>query len=405
MNHIVVIGGGFAGLWSAAGAARQRHELEIPDGELQITLVSRDAYHSIRVRNYEADLSEVRVPLNGVLDPIGVRHMAGDVTGIDVNERTVTVAAKNGPQTLTYDRLVIAAGSEVAKPPVPGLTDHAFSIDTFDEAMRLQRHIDGLGGVRAANGAAAALIVGAGLTGIETACEMPARLRAVLPPGAKPRVILADHAAHIGSTMGDSAIPVIQEALDALHIESRTGARITAIDREGATLDTGERINAGTIIWTAGMRATGLTALVPGERDQFGRLHVDEYMRVQGVDGVFATGDAARLLIDGAHPSVMSCQHARPMGRFAGHNVVCDLLGHPMLPLQIGWYVTVLDLGPWGAVYTHGWDRKVVAAGPQAKQTKQMINCVRIYPPVNRNPEEIFAAAAPTIQQPPERYN
>lgn len=405
MNHMVVIGGGFAGLWCAASAARQRRELGIPNGELQITLISRDAFHSIRVRNYEADLSDVRVPVDVVLDPIGVRHIAGDVTGIDVNERTVTVAAKSEPQTLAYDRLVIAAGSEVAKPPVSGLADHAFSIDTFDEAMRLQRHIAGLGGVRAVNGSATALVVGAGLTGIETACEMPARLRAVLPSGTKPRVILADHAAHVGSTMGEGAIPVIQEALDALHIESRTGVRIVAIDQAGATLDTGERIGAHTVIWTAGMRATGLTALVPGERDEFGRLHVDEYMQVKGVDGVFATGDVARLLIDGVHPSVMSCQHARPMGRFAGHNVVCDLLGHPMLPLQIGWYVTVLDLGPWGAVYTHGWDRKVVSAGPHAKQTKQMINCVRIYPPLNRNPEEIFAAAAPTIQQPPERYN
>ena len=64
----------------------------------------------------------------------------------------------------------------------------------------------------------------------------------------------------------------------------------------------------------------------------------------------FAAGDSASLLVDGTHTSVMSCQHARPMGRFAGYNVVADLVGEPMLPLQIDWYVTVLDLGPWGAV-------------------------------------------------------
>jgi NADH dehydrogenase len=400
-----VIGGGFAGLWSAAGAARQRHELGIPDEELEISLVSRDAFHSIRVRNYEADLSDVRVPLDTVLDPIKVRHLAGDVVGIDVNQRTITVGEQSGQKILPYDRLVIAAGSELARPPIPGMIDHAFSIDTFDEAMRLERHITGLSSIRAANGSATALVVGAGLTGIETACEMPTRLRAVLPSGSQPRVILADHAPHVGSTMGEGAISAIQEALDALHIETRTGIRIAAIDSAGAILDTGERISADTIVWTAGMHATGLTALIPGERDHFGRLQVDEYMRVQGVDGVFAAGDAAWILIDGVHSSVMSCQHARPMGRFAGHNVICDLFGQQMLPLQIGWYVTVLDLGPWGAVYTHGWNRNVVSVGPQAKQTKKTINCVRIYPPRSRNPEEIFAAAAPTIQQPPERYN
>jgi NADH dehydrogenase len=100
----------------------------------------------------------------------------------------------------------------------------------------------------------------------------------------------------------------------------------------------------------------------------------------------------------------MSCQHARPMGRFAGHNVVCDLLGKPMLPLQIEWYVTVLDLGPWGALYTHGWDRRVVTVGSQAKQTKELINCVRIYPPLTGNPQEILDAAPATVQAPPERY-
>ena len=248
------------------------------------------------------------------------------------------------------------------------------------------------------------LVVGAGLTGVETACEMPARLRAALPPGTEARVILADHASHIGSTMGDAAMPVIREALDTLGIERRTGVRIVAVDPEGATLDTGERVAAGTIVWTAGMQASGLTALFPVERDKFGRLQVDQYLRVQGIPRVFAAGDAARLLIDGVRPSVMSCQHARPMGRFAGHNVVCDLLGKPMLPLQIDWYVTVLDLGPWGALYTHGWDRRVVTVGSQAKQTKELINCVRIYPPLTGNPQEILDAAPATVQAPPERY-
>ena len=79
-----------------------------------------------------------------------------------------------------------------------------------------------------------------------------------------------------------------------------------------------------------------------------------------------------------------------------------DLFGQPMLPLHLAWYVTVLDLGPWGAVYTEGWDRHVVAKGDAAKNTKKTINCRRIYPPLNRNRQEILAAAAPVVQQPPE---
>jgi NADH dehydrogenase len=97
----------------------------------------------------------------------------------------------------------------------------------------------------------------------------------------------------------------------------------------------------------------------------------------------------------------MSCQHGRPMGRFAGHNVVCDLLGLPMLPLRIDWYTTILDLGPWGAVCTAGWDRHVATTGEAAKRTKIVINRERIYPPRSGDRQEILAAAAPVVQAPP----
>ena len=89
------------------------------------------------------------------------------------------------------------------------------------------------------------------------------------------------------------------------------------------------------------------------------------------------------------------------MGRFAGHNVVADLFGQPLLPLCIDWYVTVLDLGSWGALYTVGWDRQVRTTGAAAKVTKQTINHERIYPPRNGNRADLLDSAAPTVQAPP----
>ena len=74
MNRIVVIGGGFAGLWSAIGAARRLDELGIGPDQVEVTLINRDAWHGIRVRNYESDLSDLRVPLDAVLEPAGVRR-------------------------------------------------------------------------------------------------------------------------------------------------------------------------------------------------------------------------------------------------------------------------------------------------------------------------------------------
>jgi NADH:ubiquinone reductase (H+-translocating) len=405
-KRIIVLGGGFAGLWSAVGAARKRGELGLNESDLSITLVNRDAYHGIRVRNYEADLSEVRVPLDDVLQPISVERIEGSVIDIDVVTRQVKVesAANNSEQMLGYDRLVMALGSELVRPNVPGLAEHGFDIDTYDGAARLQSHLTSLPEGDGKDGQFTVLVVGAGLTGIEFATEMPARLRALWERAnvKQPlRVILADRNPLVGSDMGDSARPVIERALAELGIETRLGCRVVEVNGNGAVLDGGERIAAATVVWCAGMRAHPLAARFPVERDRFGRVDVDEFMRVKDVPNVFAAGDVARAMLDETHASVMSCQHGRPMGRFAGHNVVCNLLGLPMLPLRIDWYVTVLDLGPSSAVYTAGWDRQVVAEGEAAKQTKQIINCQRIYPPLNRDRAAILAAAEPVVQRPP----
>ena len=391
---ILVLGGGFAGLWSALAAARARAMF---DSDIEIVLLNDTEWHSIRVRNYEADLSDTRVALDNVLAPVGVRRLEGTVTGIDVANRLVTYEMAGARQQIGYDRLVFALGSRLARPPIPGLAEHGFDVDTYGAAMRLNEHIAGLG-----SGASNVLVVGGGLTGIEAAAEMPGKLRAAGITA--PRVILADHAPRIGSDMGDEAVPVIEEALQALGVERRGGVSVAAIDAAGATLQDGERIEAATVVWCAGMRAHPLTSAFPVERDRLGRLPVDSTLKISGLAAEFAAGDVATFAIDGTHGCVMSCQHGRPMGRFAGHNAVCDLLGEPMLPLSIAWYTTILDLGPWGALYTEGWDRRLVSRGAKAKRTKELINRERIYPPRSGDRQALLDAAAPTVQTPPVKF-
>jgi NADH:quinone reductase (non-electrogenic) len=396
MSEVLVLGSGFAGLWAAVGAARRLEELGAADGEVKVTVLSSRPYHDIRVRNYEADLTPCRIPLRDVLEPAGVGHITADVTAIDPTSRTVT----SSDGTHAYDRLVIALGSRVVKPDIPGLREFGFDVDTYDGAVTLQRHLAALADGPHTPAAATAVVVGAGLTGIETACELPARLAALFGD-ITPRVLLVDHNPHVGSDMGTSARPVIEAALTANGVQSRLGVGVTAVDESGVTLSTGETLAASTVVWCAGMRANPLTADLGVPRDRLGRVQVDDYLRVNGVQDVFAAGDVAAAMMDDTHLSVMSCQHGRPMGRFAGYNVISDLLGEPMLPLRIPWYVTVLDLGPAGAVYTEGWDRLVAASGAEAKATKREINGKRIYPPLNGNRDDILAAAAPALQSRP----
>jgi NADH:ubiquinone reductase (H+-translocating) len=187
----------------------------------------------------------------------------------------------------------------------------------------------------------------------------------------------------IAPDMGEGPRPIIEDALKQVGVETRLGVGVVSLDKSGITLSDGERIEAETVIWAAGIRAAPLTAQFAAERDNFGRLLVDRDLRVPGVAGVFATGDAARAACDDAgNYALMSCQHATRMGAFAGNNAAAELLGVPVKPYHQKAYVTCLDLGEAGALFTRGWDRKVEIVGDKAKKTKQEINTVWIYPPL-----------------------
>jgi NADH dehydrogenase len=401
MARILVLGAGFAGLWAAIAAARKLDEIGARSADVDILVVDRNPYHNIRVRNYEVDLSEAAIPLAELLDPIGVNHVLGEVESINVARQQVTVKTSHGNEAFTYDRLVLTLGSELVRPPIPGLAEYSFDVDTYAAALRLDAHLASLRGGQAASEArSTVVIVGAGFTGIEVATEMPAKLdRAGVTD--HQRIVLVDPSLVVGATIGLHARPVINEALSALGIETRLGVTVTSVDANGIALSSGEVIPAKTVVWCAGMRASPFAVDLGGERDGHGRIVVDQFMRAPGLRNVFAAGDVASSVVDGVHSTVMSCQFARPMGRFAGHNVVADLLGQPMLPLHIDWYVTVLDLGAWGALYTVGWDRKVRTTGAAAKTTKLTINHERIYPQRNGSRADLLAAAAPSLQAPP----
>jgi NADH dehydrogenase len=396
MPRILILGAGFAGLWAAIGAARKLDEL---GKAAEILVIDRNPYHNIRVRNYEVELNDCALPLAELLDPIGVRHLTAEVCAIDPVGRNVTIKANGVPEIINYDRAVLTLGSELVRPAIPGLAPHGFDVDTYAAAVRLNDHLAALSRLEPSADCSTVVVVGAGFTGIEVATEMPGKLAHA--GIANPRVILIDPNPVVGATIGEAGRPVVNQALSALGVETRLGVRVAEVGKDGITLSGGEFIPTRTVVWCAGMEASPLTATLAGERDRYGRLAVDRFMQAKDLQNVFAAGDAAVCKMGGAHATVMSCQFARPMGRFAGHNVVADLFGKPMLPLDIDWYVTVLDLGAWGALYTVGWDRQVSAVGAAAKATKQIINHDRIYPPRTGRREDLFAAAAPTVQAPP----
>ncbi|WP_188195300.1 NAD(P)/FAD-dependent oxidoreductase [Nonomuraea sp. SYSU D8015] len=363
MAHVVIIGGGFAGVWSAAGAALARGE-----ADLRITLIAPNDHLVLRPRLYEPEPDLAKVELRRILKPIGVEHLRATVSTIDTARRVVVADGEE----IGYDRLVLAAGSKLFPPDgLPG-AERLFDIDTLDGARRLTEHLRGREDY-------SAVVVGAGFVGLEAATALADR----------GRVLLVDRSRVLAAPLGPGPRKEIEAALDQLGIEYRLGTTVTEVGDGYAVLSDGARVEADAVVWSVGMRAGELTRQISDELDHLGRVPVDQHLRA--LPEVFVAGDAAAAAFDAEHTVMQACQHATPLGKVAGYNAAADLLGVPPRDFTPGPYVTCLDLGGAGGLFTRGWDRRVMASGADGAVIKKGINQA-IHPPVD-DASEILAAA------------
>ena len=395
-QQILIIGAGFGGMWTALSATRL---LDIHGhNQVEVTVLAPQAELRIRPRFYEPEAHRLVAPIGELLDAVGVTFIKGAAETIDVQQKQVVYTdAAGARQIRPYDKLVLATGSGLALPDTQGVAQYAFDVDQIEQAIRLENHLKSLAELPPSRGRNTVVVAGGGFTGIETATEMPARLRAILGEHADMEVIIVDRGEKVGASLGAEISQSIAEASDELGVTWRLKSSVVAVDEQGVTLGDGQRIEAKTVIWTTGVRASSLTAQIPGERDGLGRLHVDAHLQVIGQQDIFASGDVAYAATDdlGNH-ALMTCQHAIVLGRHAGNNVAAQILGVAPVAYSQPKYVTCLDLGGWGAVYTEGWDRQVKLTRQEGKALKTQINTVWIYPPA-ADRDVAWAAADPLI--------
>lgn len=377
--RIVIIGAGFAGVWSALSAKRLIN-LKNKETDIEVLVIAPEPSLVLRPRLYEANADGMTHSLNVLFESAGIKFIQGTVETIHTENQKVDVRSSSSSiSSIEYTRLILAAGSAVARPQkVAGLQQHAFDIDSLESAAKLETHLKALTSLPPSPARNTVVVCGAGFTGIELAAELPAHLG----PNANVRIVLIESANDVGPELGRGPRPVITEALSNLGVELKLGSAVSAIDAESVTLASGERIETATAVWTAGVRATPLTQQIPGTKDSLSRLHVDQTLRVPLAKNIFATGDAAHVFADNeGHLALMSCQHALVLGRVSGHNAAADLLHEPTVPYSQAAYNCCLDLGAWGAVVSVGWERHVKIRGAEAKSVKKFINRMLIYPP------------------------
>ena len=393
-KKILIVGSGFSGMWAAVSAARL-NALE-GNNSLKIAVLAPAPELRVRPRFYEENVTSLVSPLTGLFAELGIDFIAGKAESIDIKGKSVFYRDANGvTAAVSYERLVLATGSQSKRPPIAGLAEYAFNIDQLESAQTFEQHLDSLVSRPSTTARNTVVVCGGGFTGIELATELPARLRARFGDDTTTRVIVVEKGHVIGGRYSEALRNTIKDASQELGIEWRLNSEIEAIDANGVTLKNGERIPAATVVWTAGVEANPLGQQINGERDNQGRLKVTETLQVPAHPDVYATGDMAYARTDEmGNTALMTCQHAIQLGKFAGHNAAASLLNRTPSPyLQVN-YVTCLDLGAWGAVYTEGWDQAVKSVRDDAKKIKIAITNELIYPPAAHK-AVAFAAADP----------
>ena len=320
LPHVVVIGGGFAGLWATRALAR---------APVRITLLDRRNHHLFQPLLYQvatAGLSapDIAAPLRHILRrQRNVEVRLGEATGIDLPARRVQLADGD---TLHYDHLVVASGATHAYFGRDDWAAHAPGLKTLDDALAIRRRL-----LLAFERAEAAddpderaawlsfAVVGGGPTGVELAGTLAEIARHTLRSEfrridpAQARVRLVEAGPRVLASFPESLSARARTQLERLGVEVLTGQPVEAIDAHGFRMG-GVDVPARTVLWAAGVAASPLGALLDAPRDRAGRVRVAPDLSVPVHPEVFVAGDLAAKQM-GAH--VARVIRARLAGRTA----------------------------------------------------------------------------------------
>jgi NADH dehydrogenase len=331
--RVVIVGAGFGGL-SAAGALR--------DADVDITLVDRRNFHLFQPLLYQvatAALSPGHIawPIRSLFrDQPNVTVLMAEVGGVDLAARTVTADGT----TLSYDFLILATGATHAYFGHDGWAAHAPGLKTIDDALSIRQKF--LSGFERAERAAdpdreqallTAVIIGGGPTGVEVAgaaAELAHRtlsseFRNIDP--AKARIILLEAGPRVLAAFPEALSEVARRSLESIGVEVRTGAMVAECDEHGVTLADGQRINAGTIIWAAGVSASPAADWIGAEQDRAGRARVGPDLALAGHPEVFVIGDTASVVGPSGRPVPGIAPAAKQMGAYVGKLITGQVTG------------------------------------------------------------------------------
>ncbi|GAB3959834.1 FAD-dependent oxidoreductase [Actinoallomurus acanthiterrae] len=332
MKHrIVVLGAGYAGAYVAGNLARR-----LSPADIEITVVNAVPDFVQRLRLHQLAVGrEIEAPkLADVFAGTGIRLRVARVTAVDPEGQVVAVADADGGGELGYDTLLYALGSHGADHAVPGAAEHAFDVAARPSALRLRERLDSLG--RRGEGGRV-VVVGDGLTGIETATEI-----AESRPGLAVALVARGE---LGARLSAGARSHLCRACDRLGITVLEHTSVEAVEATRVLCADGTALASDATVWTAGFAVDPIAAAGGLEVTGNGQIVVDRTMRSVSHPNVYATGDSAYAIGDNGRPLPMSCASAGYTGRQAVEAIVGRLTGGKAPHTKLLYYGNHISLG------------------------------------------------------------
>ncbi|MEO3892722.1 FAD-dependent oxidoreductase [Nonomuraea sp. B5E05] len=332
MKHrIVVLGAGYAGAYAAGILARR---LSPADTEITVVNAVPDFVQRMRMPQLVAG-QEIEAPkLADVFAGRGIRLRLARVTAVDPERQVVAVADADGGGELGYDTLVYALGSHGDVQKVPGAIEHAFDVAARPSALRLCERLDSLG--RRGEGGSV-VVVGDGLTGIETATEI-----AESRPGLSVALIARKQ---LGARLSPGARSHLRRACDRLGVTVLEHTSVEAVEATRVLCADGTTLDSDATVWTAGFAVNPIAADGGLEVTENGQIVVDRTMRSVSHPNVYAIGDSVHAVADNGRPLPMSCASAGYTSRQAIEAIVGRLTGRKILHTKLVYTYNHISLG------------------------------------------------------------
>ena len=361
MHRVVILGAGYAGL-EACKKMVQGLGRELERGEVEITLVSTEPYHTFH--GWTGEVLGGLLPLEHTLTPLDllpflkrVRFVEGRVTALNLGAQQVTVQSKLGPEILGYEHVFLGLGSRDPFERIPGLERFGWGLKNTRHMQNFRAELhnriaQALEGKRPLERVA---VVGGGFAGVECAAALAELFQDAYKNhsrASRPQITLLQSGTHLLETLRPRFSRIANYAtaqLEGYGVEIRYGTRISEITARGVQLEDGQALEATMVLVTAGISLLDLPGSETLSRDPRRRIKTNPFLQVEGQSRVWSGGDSAKV----SHPwrSSEDCPvnalWAMKQGLHAGLNIARVVKGHKPRPFRYPGLGQAASLG-WG---------------------------------------------------------